>query len=159
MSEPRSHDGSHGAGEEFDRELNLRAIVLSGLFVLAATAVSMLIGWWIFRGLERVEAKRNPAPPAMAEAAEPVTPPEPRLELSPPASLEAVHAREDEILHQPAWIDRAQGAVRLPIDLALDVVARRGLPAETGAVTAPPAAAPTAPGAPAAAPAPPGGTP
>jgi hypothetical protein len=52
-------------------------------------------------------------------------------------------AREDEALHQPAWIDQRAGTVRLPIDLAMDVIARRGLPAVGAGTPAPqPAAKP-----------------
>jgi hypothetical protein len=55
-------------------------------------------------------------------------PPEPRLEANPYQALQALRAREDHILEQYAWIDKAKGIVRIPIERAMDLAAERGLP-------------------------------
>jgi hypothetical protein len=39
-----------------------------------------------------------------------------------------LRAAEDRLIHRPSWIDPGQGTLRIPIDLAIDVVTRRGLP-------------------------------
>jgi len=56
-------------------------------------------------------------------------PPEPRLEEVPMTDLEEMRAAEDKVLHNYAWLDQANGIVRIPIDHAIDLVAQRGLPA------------------------------
>jgi hypothetical protein len=43
--------------------------------------------------------------------------------------LEEMRAAEDKVLHNYAWLDQANGIVRIPIDHAIDLVAQRGLPA------------------------------
>jgi hypothetical protein len=56
-------------------------------------------------------------------------PPQPRLETVPRASLAALHARERELLARYGWVDRPHGVVRVPIDRAVELLSRRGLPA------------------------------
>jgi hypothetical protein len=76
-------------------------------------------------------------------------PPEPRLEETPALDLQEMRAAEEQVLTHYAWLDQANGIVRLPIDRAIDLIAQRGLPArkETGpqsaaaAVTVPTASA------------------
>jgi hypothetical protein len=161
MSDPQ------GQAEATDSELNVKAIVYVGVGTVVITIVSMILVWWLFQGFRKLEERQDPKPSALPEAAERQVPPSPRLEISPPENLKELREREATVLDAPAWIDQAQGKIRLPIDLALDVVARRGLgeaapaePAPAGGETAAPAGSPaTAPAAsaPANAPAPPAG--
>lgn len=127
MKSPTEKHGAAPEVEEFDTELNLKAIVWTGIATLGITAISMVLMWWLFRGFEKLEDREDTKPPAMAEAAAPTLPPEPRLEESPPANLAALRAREQEVLDSPAWVDEASGIVRIPLDLAIDVIARKGL--------------------------------
>ncbi len=140
-------DPHHGAAPEaeFDSELNMKAIIWTGIGTLGITAISMILMWWLFRGLEKLEDREDPRPPALAEAAAPRLPPEPRLEESPPANLATLREREQEVLTNPAWIDQGTGTVRLPLDLAIDIVARRGLGGAPVAAEAPASADPTPP--------------
>ena len=34
---------------------------------------------------------------------------------------------EDRLLNKAGWVNRQQGAVRVPVDVAMDVIARRGV--------------------------------
>jgi hypothetical protein len=54
--------------------------------------------------------------------------PEPRLERTPITDLQAVRAEEDKVLNGYGWVDAPRGVVRIPIDVAIDVLARKGLP-------------------------------
>ena len=42
--------------------------------------------------------------------------------------LRQLHAREAEMLQGYAWVDRNAGAVRIPIERAMDLVVEKGLP-------------------------------
>ena len=42
--------------------------------------------------------------------------------------LQEMRAAEDKVLHNYAWLDQANGIVRIPIDHAMDLLALRGLP-------------------------------
>ena len=56
-------------------------------------------------------------------------PPEPRLQEAPALDLARFRAREEERLSTYGWIDRPNGVVHIPIDRAMEIVARDGLPA------------------------------
>ncbi len=146
MSDPRGHS-TEPSGEVTDGELNVKAIVYAGVGTVVVTLVSMLLVFWLFQGMRKLEDREDPKPSALPEAAEKLVPPSPRLEISPPENLKELREREATVLDAPAWIDQAQGKVRLPIDLALDVVARRGLSEAPPVEAAPaPVDAPAAPG-------------
>ena len=53
---------------------------------------------------------------------------EPRIEVEPWQQLLDVRAREDHVLSSYAWVDKNDGIVRIPIDQAIDVLAKKGLP-------------------------------
>jgi hypothetical protein len=55
--------------------------------------------------------------------------PEPRLQVSPPADMEAFRAKEEEALTTYGWINKSSSIVRIPIKRAMEIVAQRGLPA------------------------------
>lgn len=132
-----------GAGE-YDRDLNVKAILWSAAYLAAGVLLVCLLMYWLFLGLRRLETRQDPPPPPLAEERQPAPlPPEPRLQASPDQDMATFRAREDEVLHRPAWIDRQAGTVRLPIELAMDVIARRGVPADAAAaVPKPPAPRP-----------------
>jgi len=56
-------------------------------------------------------------------------PPQPQLQKTPILDLDQMRAAEDQILNSYGWVDQSKGLVRLPIDQAIDILAKRGLPA------------------------------
>ena len=52
--------------------------------------------------------------------------PEPRLQKTP--DLKAVRDAEDQLLKGYGWVDPKAGLVRIPIDQAIEVLAKKGLP-------------------------------
>ena len=60
-----------------------------------------------------------------------VKPSFPRLQVSPPADLEAFRAREAAQLNDYGWVNKTAGVVRLPIERAMELVLQRGLPARS----------------------------
>jgi len=129
-AEPRPGAAYASDAEQYDRDLNVRSILWTGALLAAGTVAVCILMWWMYRGLARLERRHDPAPPPLAEERRPQPlPPEPRLQSSPDQDMAAFRAGEDRTLGAPAWIDRQAGTVRLPIDLAMDVLVRRGLPA------------------------------
>ena len=62
-------------------------------------------------------------------------PPEPRLQgidkpVPPSADLKQLRDDEEAILSSYGWVDPAKGIVRIPIDVAVDMVAAKGLPSK-----------------------------
>lgn len=151
-------DGAHGPGEPhhtFDREINTRAIAKWMAALLVVTVIVEISMWWMVRGMERFDQKRDPElTPIQQEMKQPL-PPAPRLQVgqnfrstnstlneeadgtrdpelervptrSDLEDMQALRAEEDARLGSPAWIDRGQGRVRVPIDVAMQVIASRG---------------------------------
>jgi hypothetical protein len=55
--------------------------------------------------------------------------PTPRLQLDDGyQEIADMHAKEDLLLNNYSWIDKSQGKVRIPIDLAMALIAQQGLP-------------------------------
>jgi len=143
--EPRpAPAGPHpGDSEEFDSELNVRAILWTAGGVVAICIVSAIAMWGMFVGFDafdRRNASRDQAAPAMPESMrhsmQQAAPLGPLLQAAPAEDMTAMRAENDRLLQHAGWIDRAQGTVRLPIGVAIDVLAAQGLPK----VTTPPLA-------------------
>jgi hypothetical protein len=72
------------------------------------------------------------------------TPREPRLEPDPLAPRLSARAQEDALLTSWGWVDKNAGVARIPIDRAMELLARRGLPAAKPMAPATPAVTPGA---------------
>jgi len=116
--------------ESFDREINVRAIVVSGVALAVVCLVSALLMWWLLKGFEHYDEKRDVrlSPVELAHPQPP--PPAPLLQSDPVTDMTEMREREERELNQAAWIDRQQGTVRLPVDDAIDIVAARGVAPE-----------------------------
>lgn len=127
--------------EEFDSELNIRAILWTAAGVVATCIVSVIAMWGMFVGFDafdRRQGAQEPAamPESMRQSMRQTAPPGPLLQAAPTEDMTAMRAENDRMLQHAGWVDRAQGTVRVPIDVAIDVLAARGLPK----VTTPPLA-------------------
>ena len=113
--------------ESYDQKI--RPVVT---FTIALTAVTLLVLWLmkvtsnVFTR-EALEGSRPIHP--LAGAANVELPPEPRLQEDPALDLAVFRKREEERLSTYGWIDRPNGVVRIPIERAMEIIAREGLPA------------------------------
>lgn len=105
------------------QDLSARAVRLfaAGLAVLAMFTLLAMAG--ILHLFSRgdiemaVKAPRPGEPPVAAE---------PRLQISPARDLQEMRALEESQLHDYAWVDRERGIAAIPIERAMELVARRG---------------------------------
>jgi hypothetical protein len=139
--EPHGHDARSEAHpvepEEFDHELNIRWILWTTVGLVAMTLLAIVATWGGLKGMDAFERHHAEAPPAMMAADRQTAPPGPQLQASPSADMSAMRVDDARLMDHAAWVDRAQGTVRLPIALAIDILAERGLPK----VTTPPLSA------------------
>ncbi|HKY31600.1 MAG TPA: hypothetical protein VJV23_03605 [Candidatus Polarisedimenticolia bacterium] len=105
-----------------ERDVSPRILVWSALAYVGLGLASMLIVAWLFfsffpegRRGEPLGASR-PLPAGL--------PPSPRLQLYPPADLEELRLREEAVLTSYGWVDRPAGVARMPIERAMEIVAR-----------------------------------
>ncbi|HEV2846698.1 MAG TPA: hypothetical protein VG477_17725 [Thermoanaerobaculia bacterium] len=137
-------DVGQGTGEghsvqvvHFDREINVRGILKIGLALVVMAVVVHFLMWWLLRGFEAFEKRKDVRLTPIEQSTPQLAPPEPRLETSPNESLRLMRSQEDELLGHAGWVDQRQGTLRVPIDVAIDVIAARGVAATATAPSAP----------------------
>ena len=107
-------------------DVNIRAIVLFAVALLIAAIVIHVGLYWLLE-LYRAESPRE-TPVAGAPRVEEQVP-EPRLRISPRVDLDEMRAAQERQLTTYGWLDKETQTVRIPIDRAMELLAKRGLPA------------------------------
>lgn len=118
---PRNPGGSTPA--DFDRDVDIKAVVWTGVALAGVTAVAFVVAWFFYLGLARSSERRDPEPLPMPEAAQPMVPPGPRLQVTPEMDLKAYRAAEDAMLHGYGPVAGEEGYARIPIERAMALVA------------------------------------
>jgi hypothetical protein len=104
----------------------VRLIVYSTLGLIAGTVVVFLIVIGVFNAMQKEMLPREPRISAIANPNR--IPPEPRLQPHPANELQSLRRHEDDVLNHYGWVDQKAGVVRIPVDKAMDILARRGFP-------------------------------
>ncbi len=100
----------------------LFGIALTAVIVAAAVITSLLIHF------KAAEHSREETPvPRLAREREAT--PGARLQVDANKDLRQMRAGEDAVLNSYGWVDKDSGIVRIPIDRAMEILAKRGLPA------------------------------
>ena len=122
MDETR-HAHDPGLGHE-TTDVNVWAVGKFGIALVVVCLMSIALLWGLLKYFQSEQAT------SMATSVEPTKLfPQPRLQRTPILDLRAMRAEEDQLLNSYAWVDKKQGVVRIPVSLAIDVLAKRGLPA------------------------------
>jgi hypothetical protein len=126
---------SPGAGHE-TTDVNIWAVGKFGiaLIVITALSIGLLIG--VFRYFQSREGEPIAVDPVK-------TFPSPQLEQSEPTDLQQFHETEDKVLNTYAWVDPQKGLIRIPVNQAIDLLAKRGLPTRQQAAQAQTVSMPT----------------
>lgn len=107
-------------------DISLRLVLTFGIGLLAAAVFIHLLMGAVFSYLaSRHNRADRPASPVGVSRQ---IPPEPRLQTTPATDLKEMHIAEDAVLESYGWVDRKAGVVRIPIDRAMDLLVRRGVP-------------------------------
>jgi hypothetical protein len=144
--EPRQVDASHG----YERsDVGVTGIVVFlvalSIFVAVAGALSYGIGKAINAHMAKEDGPVNkwtqpvdvrqlgnmPNSPELQNKMAELTQrfPTPRLQTDDGnQDVADLHAREDLLLENYSWVDRSQGKVRIPIERAMQLIAKQGLP-------------------------------
>lgn len=116
-------------GHEIE-DARVRPIVMVTLISTIAVAIAIVaIGGLVFFFVERAAVQGQPATGLAVPSPQP---PEPRLQVNPPADWQALQATEQALLDGYGWTDQAAGRARIPIDRAMQLVIERGLPVRQG---------------------------
>lgn len=127
----------HGHGSENPniawerKDVNVLQITASGLGLLFACVIVAVLMWGLFDFLYSREDAKNATPvSSMMEERKAMRPPEPRLQSNPRVELQELRESEEAILENYGWLDPDKGIVRIPIETAIDMVMKRGLPSK-----------------------------
>jgi hypothetical protein len=107
-------------------DVNIWAIGKFGIALVVITVISigLLIG--VFRYFQSIQTEGAAVDPVKVF-------PNPRLQSHPVTDLREVRETEDKLLHGYGWVDPQKGIARIPIDQAIDMVAKKGLPSRQAA--------------------------
>jgi hypothetical protein len=106
------------------KDLSFKGLMLTAAGILGLMGLIFLISW----GLYRVFQYENPGL-LDSPFTEPTTlPAEPRLQPNPEIDLRAFTAAQDSMLSSYGWVNRDSGFVRVPVDTAIEMVLKEGLP-------------------------------
>jgi hypothetical protein len=102
--------------------VGLFGLGLAVVLVIAVVVASLLIH---YRTLQHV---RQETPiPRLARERE--APPGTRLQVDAQNELRQMRAAEDAMLNSYGWVDKDAGIARIPVDRAMEILAKKGLPA------------------------------
>src|SRR6185437_12794700 len=101
--------------ERSDISLYVIGIVALGILVLLGVTPLIMIGAF---PLTRGDVNRHLS----------ITPPQPRLQTDPEADLAAYVRKEQHLLGSYGWVDREHGIAHIPIEIAMERLARTGVP-------------------------------
>jgi hypothetical protein len=126
-------------------DVNVRALLWFVVIFVAFAAVSHTLLWIMFKYFAQVaRSTTSPSLTGVARPADMSIPRQPRLQpfpnrdprgntmppnsSTPVTDMEEMRATEEEALHKPGWVDQKKGIVRVPIDVAKQLVVQRGMP-------------------------------
>jgi hypothetical protein len=113
----------HHAHESSDVKPRTIALFAAGLVFVGIVIHFALVGLMMLFS-SRQSAQTGLGPPLSNIPGESR---EPLLQAEPAVDLAALRKAEDAVLHEYRWIDRKRGVVRIPIERAMDVIAKQGV--------------------------------
>jgi hypothetical protein len=114
-------------------DVNVRGILIFGLGLFVTAAAIHVLVWLLFLYFAGREATRGATTYPLAADQQTRVPPEPRLQTNPREDMRLLREQEDAILKSYGWVDRPAGVVRIPIEDAMKLTVKRGLPARAAA--------------------------
>src|SRR2546422_7213882 len=123
----------HGAGPSRNpdvghelSDLKVGNVALFAVALAGAVGLVLAVSYWIFEYNAARQARDQVPPSPLAHTREPT--PEPHLQVRAAEDLQETRAAENALLNGYGWIDKEAGIVRIPIEKAIDVLAKEGLP-------------------------------
>ncbi|MDA1305701.1 MAG: hypothetical protein O2917_00380 [Acidobacteria bacterium] len=146
MADTNHHEDHHGPAGPARVEgdgISYKGLGWAMVWLAAITLVCYAIVWGFYVFMESRAIAGDPPRNALAAPATTPTivdgrivsgaaPTSPML-VDEPTNLRAFRAREHELLTTYGWVDQNAGTVRVPIDVAKDLVMAQGLPVRAGA--------------------------
>ncbi|MGI8811910.1 MAG: hypothetical protein ACR2IH_05205 [Pyrinomonadaceae bacterium] len=108
-------------------DANAETLGFIGAGILITAIVLPFLLWGLYGFLEQTAAKGSPIPEAVSKQSFETQKSLP-LEPNPVANYEKFRQSENEKLNGYGWVDKQNGVVHIPIEQAMQKLARQGLP-------------------------------
>lgn len=125
-------------------DVDVRALLWFVVIFIGFAIVSHVLLYVMFKFyVELAKGSTNSRLTMIARPADAAIPQQPRLQpfptkdprgtmltpnsMTPPVDMEQMRATEEQALHEPGWVDKQKGIVRVPIDVAKQLVIQRGM--------------------------------
>ena len=141
MVEKHPQEGHADPNGSYDREIDVKTIVVFSAALVGTTLVVLLLMWWMSATFKSQEEASDPPLSPMAEARQDPIPPGPRLQSAPPRDMDELRAQDREALTTYGWVDRPGAIARIPVSRAISLLVEKGLPKTFPPPLAPQAAA------------------
>jgi hypothetical protein len=126
MSEQHHQPGAGHHAPYETTDADVPTLYKWGVAIFVVMFAAMGLMWALHAVLEPQPVKMDHEPTAME--LERILPPKPRLQVNQQLDLQQVREQEQRILNSYGWVSKEAGAVRIPINRAMDLIAERGLP-------------------------------
>ena len=107
------------------RDANVRAVVGFLVVLSLVLAFTAIVSWGMFKYFSASQANRAPASP-FSETRQ--LPTGPQLQVNPREDLLRFRAEQEHALESYSWENRDDGTVRVPIERAMEMLLKQGLP-------------------------------
>lgn len=117
---------------DFDREINLRGIIWTGVWLAVGTILANVAMWYFLRGFQVYDQHHEVPVMPMAAANPQKAPPGPLLQPEDPREdrnkdMYDFRKEENKMLDRASWVDHPGGTLRVPVDVAIDAIVQRGV--------------------------------
>jgi len=137
MSDEAKHDLTPAAPFEH-RDMRPGSVYAFLIGLGVAGILVALVLWGFYDAMDAYQKNHQPLQNPLVQATEASTRrvlpeaitkfPQPRLERNERLQINAFVLHEEQTLNSYGWVDQKAGVVRIPIERAMQLIARRGLP-------------------------------
>jgi magnesium-transporting ATPase (P-type) len=99
---------------------SLKRFLLAAIVIIAVIQVGV---WWLYQYFRNQDQRRD-VRRTLVEVRPPI-PPGPRLQVNPQADFQEYLRNQQETLKSYGWVSRAEGKVRIPINVAMELVVEK----------------------------------
>jgi hypothetical protein len=123
------------------KDVRVSSVALLGVALLAVLFASELVVWGTFSAMRSDENNSQVILSPLRVGMGPELPPEPRLQGEPghpvlgPQELRNVYSQADLQLDSSGWVNQSTGVAHIPIQQAMDMIVKNGLPSVPPAVS------------------------
>jgi hypothetical protein len=117
------------AGRKYETsDAHFKSVFVTGVVLLGIMVLGLLLSLGVYALWNRHTAAPGTHAETMINPDLSKQPPGPNLQSDPHAALVALRRAEDSILTSYAWVSRDSGIVRVPVERAIELLVKKGLP-------------------------------